>query len=299
MSRSQATLTTLIGALCLALAGSAGAQMVSPMHIIPVIAKAQGEAGTDWQSDLAVSNVSAVAVTVRAAFFREATNNQFLYDFPVNVNVQPGETLMVADVLGTWFPSQGNNTKGVLFLLGEPAGGGSEDEVLLAVSSRTYNNADPNATYGQTVGSGLFNLVFGQGTSVLPGVRHDDRFRSNVGVVNLSPLAATLLVTTYDTTGAQRAQVTKTVESFSLRQWSLDSLGVSSLGGGRVEVEIDPATITWDPCDPQYVPGLAPGLFLAYLSKVDQATGDAEFGLGQVDWTGYAEECGEVPDDCP
>ena len=291
---------SIVVLLCLALAGTASAQVVSPMHIIPVIAKIQGEAGTDWQSDLSISNLAEVAVIVRAAFFREATNNAFSFSFPFDVTLQPGETLMVEDVLGTWFPDEGNSTKGVLMLLGEPEDGGGEAAALLAVSSRTYNNADPNATYGQTVSSALFGLIFGQGTSVLTGARHDDRFRSNAGVVNLSPSPITLLVSTYDTAGTQRAQVTQTVESFSMRQWSLDSLGVSTLAGGRIEVELDPATITWDPCDPQTIPGLTPGLFVAYLSKVDQATGDAEFGLGQVDWTDYIVDCGESPeDDCP
>ena len=41
----------------------------------------------------------------------------------------------------------------------------------LAVSTRTYNVGDPDGTFGQTISSGLFSLVIGHGTSVLPGVR--------------------------------------------------------------------------------------------------------------------------------
>ena len=89
------------------------------------------------------------------------------------------------------------------------------------------------------------------------------------------------------------------VEPFSMRQYSLSSLGVNSLAAGRTEVVIDPETITWDPCDSGAVPGLAPGLFFTYMSKVDSGTGDAEFGLGQADWTEFEIDCGDVPDDCP
>jgi hypothetical protein len=144
-------------------------------------------------------------------------------------------------------------------------------------------------------------MVWGNGTSVLTGVRHDQRFRSNVGALNLGPQSVQLLLTTYDAAGAQVAQSTKTVESFSIRQWSLADLGVASIGDGRTEVQIDPATITWDPCSATGGVGFVPGFFLGYLSKVDQATGDAEFHLGQVDWTDYVTACGEDPGDpeCP
>jgi hypothetical protein len=35
------------------------------------------------------------------------------------------------------------------------------------------------------------------------------------------------------------------------------------------------------------------------MSKVDQATGDAEFAYAQNDWTAFVDECGSEPDDCP
>jgi len=284
----------------LAFAFPALAQYALPTHLIPVVAKTAGASDTDWRSDLSVSNLSAFPVTVGVAFFREATANSFPLFFPVNLTLQAGETRTVEDVLGTLFPGQGN-TKGALFILGEPADAGDPDDVLLAVTSRTYNNADPLATYGQGVDSGFLAMAWGNGTSVLTGVRHDGRFRSNVGVLNLSPQSIQLLVTTFDATGAQVAQGTETVESFSLRQWGLDRLGVPSLAGGRTEVQIDPSTITWDPCSTTGGVGFVPGFFLAYLSRVDQETGDAEFHLGQVDWTDYVTTCGEDPGDpqCP
>jgi hypothetical protein len=35
------------------------------------------------------------------------------------------------------------------------------------------------------------------------------------------------------------------------------------------------------------------GIFISYMSRVDQATGNAEFLLGQNEWTGYDDLCGE------
>jgi hypothetical protein len=41
-------------------------------------------------------------------------------------------------------------------------------------------------------------------------------------------------------------------------------------------------------------------MLVAYYSKNDFITGDAEFGVAQVDWRQYAVECHESPmDQCP
>lgn len=136
---------------------------------------------------------------------------------------------------------------------------------------------------------------------MLTGARHDNGVRSNVGVVNLSLQPLQIIITTYNAAGTQVAQVTKQVESFSLRQWALSSLGVTTLApGGRVEVQIDPATITWDCCSQSPADFLNTqfGLFMAYISRVDQVTGDAEFALGLTDWQEFVLECGEEPDPC-
>ncbi len=282
---------TVVLVVLIGFASTGGAQIASPLHVIPVVAKTAGSAGTDWRSDLAISNVSPFAVTVLATFYREATANTFGLGPMEVVTAQAGETLMVSDVLGTWFPEQGN-TKGAIVLMASPAGQGDPSDTVLAVSSRTYNNANPSATYGQTVTSSFMGAVVGRMVSVLPGMRHDARVRTNIGVFTISTDTVPVQISTYDTSGALVAQVVKNVESSSLRQWSLGDLGVSSLAGGRVEVVLDPAAIT-DPCAPPSIGTV--GLIIAYASKVDQTTGDAEFVLGQIDWTDYLDECGGVP----
>jgi hypothetical protein len=297
---NRRTIVLAVG-LAVVFSGVAEAQsFVSTFHIIPVVAKIKGGAGTDWVSDVSLSNVSDGVADVQTIFFPEATNNSFpffgkasaTYDF----TLQAGQTLIVNDVIATWFPGQGDSTKGVLLVLGEVSG----DEARLAVATRTYNNADPSKTYGQGIGSGLLNVVWGSGRSVLTGVRHDSRYRSNIGVVNITPLTLTVLIDIYDASGNLVRQQSKSIETFSSRQYSLSSLGVNSLAVGRVEVYVDPATITWDPCNAP-VPGMEEfqfGAFISYLSKVDGGSGDAEFSLGLSDWAQYVDDCGEDPVEC-
>jgi hypothetical protein len=248
-------------------------------------------------TSMSVSNVTDETVDVTAMFFRENTNNQPFAGPEHSFSLAAGQTTTVDDVLGSYFPGEGN-TKGFLILLADAGGG---DDALIAATARVFNNANPNATYGQAVSSNLTAFVFGRGTAVMPGARWDGRARSNVGVVNLAFQPLDVVVTTYDAAGAVVSSVNRQVNTFSLAQWSLSQLGVSNLSPpGRVEVMVDPASIDWDPCDPlTWGPGMSPGLFMAYMSKVDQATGDAEFAYAQNDWTAFVDECGSLPDDCP
>lgn len=279
----------------LAVATSAHAQFVSPFHVIPVIAKLTGGAGTKWQSDMAITNVSNQPVNVGLQFFREAQNNSFNGSFTKVIGLDPGETRLVQDVLGTYFPEEGD-TKGMFMVMFQDNGTGGDG--LLALTTRTYNAANPSATYGQTVPSNFLGMIFGLGKSILPGVRYDARYRTNIGVANLGPVPAPVIVKIYDASGALVSTTRRTVESFSLRQWSLADLGAPNLANGRAEVQLDTGSQGFDPCDPGSVPFLST-LLMTYSSKVDNATGDAEFGYGQLDWTDYANSCGTDPtDDC-
>lgn len=289
-------LTVALG--CLILGPVAEAQIVSPFHVVPVVAKVAGAAGTDWMTSMWVSNTSDVRADVTVTFYRENTDNT-PFEGPSRVfSLDPGQTLTVPDVLGSWFPGQGN-TKGFLMLLAEPATG--DGDALLAVSARVFNNANPSATYGQTVSSSLFSLLFGRGVAVMPGAQWDGGKRSNVGVVNIAGQPIDVVITTYGANGSVVATATRRINTFSMAQWSLQQLGVSNLSNpGRVEVMLDPDGITWDPCDPLYSGLGAFGAFIAYMSKVDGVTGDAEFSLAQNDWTTFAVDCGFEPgEDCP
>jgi len=216
----------------------------------------------------------------------------FTGSFSTSVNVAAGETKTVEDILGTYFPAEGN-TKGMLLVMADDNGAESP---MLAVTTRTYNAANPDATYGQTVPSNFIGVLFGLGRSVMPGASWDSRFRTNVGVCNIGPVPVAVVIDIYRPNGTLANSVTRTVESFSLRQWRLADLGVSNLSGGRVEVRLDDSTQGWNPCDPGSVPFLS-SLLMTYFSKVDNATGDAEFGYGQAVWDDYADTCGTDPTD--
>ena len=281
------------------LASPCAAQIALPVHVLPVMAKLAGAAGTDWMSSLSVSNIGESPADVTAMFFRENQNNLILLLPTHQLVIGPGETVTTPDVLGEWFPDQGN-TKGFVVLFGE-AQGGDEDPFLLTVAGRVFNNADPGATYGQSVPSGLLGVAKAPAVSNLPGVRADGTVRSNVGVVNLSLLPLEVVISVHGADGTVLALTRREVGSFSLGQWSLDQLGVTELVvPGRVQVWVDPQSVGWDPClgEELGIEDLA-GVFMTYLSRVDRVTGDAEFVLGQSDWADYLDLCGSPLPDIP
>jgi hypothetical protein len=285
--------------LACCVSGAAFAQIVSPVHLLPVVAKVAGSEGTNWMTSVTISNSGDQAADVNAMFFPENETGSLFPGIMHQFRIAAGRTMEVQDVLGSWFPAEGN-TKGTMLMLAEAVGGSEDDNAKLAVTARVFNNADPNFTYGQTVPSSFLSLIVGRGASVLPGARWDSVNRSNVGVLNLSLQPLKVIITTYTASGAVAAEVKKTIKAFSMNQWGLNQLGVNSMtASGRVEVRIDPSSISWDPCtqNVEDIGGLF-GMFVAYMSRVDNASGDAVFLLGQPDWEGYVDECGEEPDDC-
>jgi hypothetical protein len=286
-------IVALIGVVVMTWVTPAEAQFASPLQILPVVAKVAGAQGTDWRSDMSISNLSDTAVTVGLQFFREARANTFTGSFSKTITLAAGETRVVEDVLGTYFPSEGN-TKGMLVAM--VVSGGGADGGMLAVGSRTYNAANPNATYGQSVSPSFLSFIYGLGRSVIPGASWNTKVRTNIGVCNFGPQSAAIVIDIYNAAGGLVKSVSQAVEAFSLRQWGLADLGVSNLTGGRVEVRLDTGAAGFDPCDLSTTPFLA-SMLTAYYSKVDNATGDAEFGYGQLDWSGFIDQCDVDPTD--
>ncbi len=290
------------------------AQTASPVQLIPVVVKAKGRAGTLWRSDVSITNLTNTTQTVTAAYLPEDRANIPPLQYTHSISLGPNQTVVVEDVIGKWFSQFGDNTKGALMVyIGEPslggtvahirdvvrAGGEGEASPALTVTSRAYNAANPEATYGQTVPPDLFSFFFGIATAKLTGIRQDSRFRTNIGVINFSPLSAPVQITVYDGNGTQLARKTKTVPAFSLSQWNLKTeFGVDGLSNGLVDLRVDPSTAGQDPCG-DTAGSLSP-LLMAYYSKNDNNTGDAEFAIAATDWRDLAAQCNETPmDGCP
>ncbi len=264
----------LVSLTVLLVASPAVAQEALDTQLFPVVARGAGLAGTMWVTDLVVTNPMDAPIAVGVQFFPANQDNMFNPMFPNRIELEPGATTIVEDVLQTMFDYE-EDIKGSLVLLADPNFllGNPEGTVICAVT-RTYNVGSPEGTFGQTVPSLLVNTNVGWASSIITGVRNDDNFRSNLGISNTSPSSpVTVHFKIKDQEGTALAEGSKRIRIASMNQWSFEQLGVGTVTGPlSVELWLDPSSMSEEPCEETF-----PNAFLAYVSKVDNGTGDAEF----------------------
>lgn len=268
---SRCVLFVIVGLLSVM---PASAQLIFDTQMLPVVARGAGLAGTQWVTDLTVFNPTGAEVTVGLQFSPAGQDNLFNPAFPNRIVLAPGETLMVEDVLLNTFGFD-EDIKGSLALICDPAfvPENVEGAMILAVS-RTYNTGGTEGTFGQTVPSLISTTNVGWSSSFITGARHDGEFRSNLGIAGSSPTTAVQVfyrIMTAD--GTVVVEGSKEIWILGMNQWSFGSLGVGTVEGPlTVELWLDPDDMDDDPCAAPIPTG-----FLAYVSKVDEGTGDAEF----------------------
>lgn len=265
---------SLVLVAVLAAAASTAAQEIYPVQFFPVVARGAGLAGTMWVTDLTIHNPTEQPVTVGLQFFPANQDNLFNPFFPTRVTLQPGQTMLIPDVLQETFGYTGD-IKGGLGVVssGDYIPGNSADARVLSVT-RTYNVGSSQGTFGQTVPSLITSLNVGWAPSFITGARNDGEFRSNLGIGSVSliaPIRVHYRIMNPD--GGAIVEGSKMIRVASMNQWSFDQLGVGTVDGPlTVELWLDPANVSPDPCAEEVPPA-----FMAYVSKVDNGTGDAEF----------------------
>jgi hypothetical protein len=303
----------LVAVTCL-LSSAAAAQLMNSFYFIPVVTKAQGLNGTFWQSDVAITNFSSTNATIGAKYFPSDVANSFNGAFPVTITVPAWRTVLITDFVGTKFPSAGLG-KGFAILADVTpvnCGGSSPPTAypgVFAITSRTYNTGDPKGTYSTAAEMNLAGANFTTFPSVIPGVRHTGTtapgFRTNLSVANLSTARIRVLISIYDSFGGTVIPASvQDIESLSFKQWSLQSLGVTSINGGVGHIDVrladgqvaDPCAGVKDafcsnPCDDQKCPQKyamrSQPTFYAYASTTDNGTGDGTILSPFIDWQGY------------
>ena len=168
---------------------------------VPVVVHASGAGESQWRSDVALVGVGPDTAAVELRFHSSAGVRSR------EVAVDSGGQVDIVDVVD-WI-TQGGSGSGALELC---------SDAELAVSSRTYDQRSAlepclaEGTLGQhfaavDAGSGLV-----EGSSaVLPQLRENDRFRTNLGLLNLSTDGARVTIVLLDSSGAELARYDVTV----------------------------------------------------------------------------------------
>ena len=268
-------------------------QIVSDYQIIPVVAHSQGGGvpPTYWKSDIVLYNSLDADLLLKFSFLEENVSNSL--NFSKSLVLKKKETLILEDVLLNFFEIS-ENKKGAIIITSK------KDEVpenpensKFLCTSRTYNSSDPKGTYGQTVIPGNLFLNSFASSTFLTGLRQDERYRTNIGFLNLSTIPLQINYKFKDSNNNILKEGFEIVNAYSLKQMPITSLGIENISGAfSGEFYMDPSEVTPDPCsDPHF------NSFIIYASKVDgnpEGTGDAEFIYGiPMDFPPAGFDCNE------
>lgn len=234
--------------------------------VVPVVGRTPGIGGTVWRTRLELLNTAAAETTV-ALFLNLSDRDNTAPAASAQVTVAQRATLIIEDLIAGTF--------------GLDEAVGSVDIVASApviAHARIANVGSDVGTFGQAV-PGL-PADWAVGDDVVPGLnpnaalyylfeaRQDAGFRTNLGIASI--VATPLAVEVRAMLGEQTVgtPLTLTLEPFSHTQVNrvLNEMGVvQGLDGVRLEVTAAAGS---------------GGRFFAYISRVDNGSGDAVFLLG-------------------
>jgi PKD repeat protein len=209
-----------------------------------------------WRSDVTIYNPNGRIVTVDLAYYDAAGTKQAEAK---NVPINAGQFLQYGDVLRQGI--FGNVADGVGMLRVTVPAAVSADYFPL-VFARTYNDNGSNKTYGQGI-AGFANVranVKAGHSALVPAVRSDEKYYTNVGLTNVSSTPVTATVKVLDpNTGEVARSISYPMqpnESIVATQFDLAGRASASLKievtGGNIWAFasiIDKGT-----SDPEYVP---------------------------------------------
>lgn len=234
--------------------------------VVPVVGRTPGAAGTLWRTSLELFNTAESETTV-ALFLNLSDRDNTTPAASAQVTVLPRDTLVIDDLIAE------------AFALDQAVG--SVDIVATApviAHARIANFGSDVGSFGQSVPA--LPAVWAVADEQVPGLNpnsglvylfetvEDAEFRSNLGIASV---AATPL--TVEVTARLGGEVVGTPMNLDLAPYShtqvnrvLNDIAVPS---GTPGLRLEVAAV-----------GDATGRFFAYLSRVDNGTGDAVFLLG-------------------
>jgi PKD repeat protein len=220
-------------------------------YILPAIAHSRGAAGTDWRSDIAVVNASASPATLSLAYVDAASGKVTMRTRTLAASATEEWRDVLVGIFGV-APAATASSGAVRLGSNQP----------LAVSARTYNQETSARTFGQsypalTAADGLATGQMG----LLPGLKGNAAFRTNIGFANLGSAACTVSYSLRDGTGA-RIGSSRAV-SVPAAAWKQDNDVFTRSGAGSREIAYAEVAVDTASCR-----------IWAYASLIDNSTGD-------------------------
>ena len=240
----------LFAILALFAAKATATEFASHHLLVPVAGRTAGAFGSQWKTDLVVTNAARAGepVSVQIFFIENGNLSQ-----PVVANLWPRQSANLPDAIRGAFGKE--EARGLILITT------NDPDAKLAARARIYNSGAANGQYGQTVQA--MPLTKLSKDAVLAGLSGVDGNRTNVGIANpeLTPVQITLSL--HDAEGEFRG-------SFTTEVAALSALTLNDVFSHFQAGPLADATV---------VVRSARGVY-AYASIVRNDSGDADFVAG-------------------
>ncbi|HSY49460.1 MAG TPA: LamG-like jellyroll fold domain-containing protein [Thermoanaerobaculia bacterium] len=216
--------------------------------IIPAVAHADG-INSKFQSDVRVTNSSAQPMKYQVTF-TPTGDGGITQGNQTTVDIDPGQTLALDDVLESWFGSNGaTGTLEVRPLTTAPSSTTAVPaglaNILTFAASRTYNTT-ANGTFGQYIPAIPFAAFVGRGSDPskstilsLQQIAQSPAYRTNLGIVEGSGDPASVLISVFGDNGQKLTEFTQDLKGG--QQLQLNSILAQKnlqVSDGRIEVKV-------------------------------------------------------------
>ena len=233
--------------------------------VVPVVARTPGLNGTLWSTSLEIHNPGDGIAQI-ALFFNRSNANNTTPAASAQAVIDPKGTLVFNDLLTEAFELS-DDAGSVDIVSSEP----------VFAHARIANYGGVAGSFGQSAMA--VPVAWALGEDDVPGTnpdaasatlfecRENTDFRCNLGIASVANVPLTVTVTAWIGPDAVGTPLALDVEPFSHTQVNrvLQAMGISVTGGVRLEISAGPASS---------------GRFFAYMSNVDNQSGDAVFLLG-------------------
>jgi hypothetical protein len=236
-------------------AATAATASAAPGHLegyIPVVANGPGKQGSYWTTDVWIYHQN--ASVLHLWFNRSGEDNAGDGSVVVELDTP---VVQLTDIVGELFATEGIGS--VHYLADGP----------VTVVSRTWTPAPEAGTYGQTIRGVPISAASlagsGQGGALRVLLDDNPDSRSNLGVVNVSPVAVTAAVEVFSADGepVTDAPLEVILEPFAMTQINDIFEGLSTGGQQGLIVRVGATS--------------SEGAILSYVSQVDNTTNDASY----------------------
>lgn len=218
-------------------------------RVIPAGARAEGASDSFWLTDAAVANLSPGVATVSVAYLPKGADNST--PLRRSMALGSGRQMILGDLFSSVFDlSEANGA--ILVTASHPD---------VKITSRTYNAAGAEGTYGQFIPAlDAAGAVTPVASGVLLQLQENAGFRTNIGVVNLGGDAVDFRIRLFDGAGAELGVISQVLPPYGMNQFNAAYriVGASGVDSGYAVVAVDTDG----------------GELLAYASVVDRGSND-------------------------